>query len=183
LRRHRREHVRPGPAIRERLARLGGGHARQLQRVDAGTYAARHIPAVYYSALSDCAHFDVPMGDVTKLTGPFYDDARSGNLPSFSSVTPNLVDDAHNRSPAVGDAWLKKVVTFLTVSAGYQSGDTVVFITNDECCNGRVTQCCARRKNSSASVAGTRAHGEFDGLGVRPRAASAESHSVTRSGD
>jgi hypothetical protein len=105
-------------------------------RVDSGTYAARHNPAVYYSPLTDCGRFDVPMGDIASLTGPFYDDARAGNLPSFSFVTPNLIDDAHNRSPAVGDAWLRKVITFLTGSASYQNGDTVVFITNDEGCNG-----------------------------------------------
>lgn len=106
-------------------------------RVDSGTYAARHNPAVYYSSLTECAQFDVPMGDIAGLTGPFYDDARAGNLPSFSFITPNLLDDAHNRSPAVGDAWLKKLITFLTGSASYQNGDTVVFITNDEGCNGR----------------------------------------------
>jgi chitodextrinase len=97
-----------------------------------GSYVARHNPAPYFTTLTSCAQDDIPMGDVTTQTGPFYDDVRNGTLPSFSFITPNLIDDAHSSNTATGDAWLSKVIPIITSGANYQNGDTTIFITNDE---------------------------------------------------
>ena len=101
-------------------------------RTSKGNYAVRHNPAPYFSTLDSCGEFDIPMGDVNTQKGAFYDDVNAGTLPSFSFITPNLIDDAHNSDAAVGDAWLSKLVPIITAGANYQSGDTAIFITNDE---------------------------------------------------
>lgn len=105
-------------------------------QTNSGNYAVRHNPAAYYTTLSTCGQYDIPMGSAATRTGAFYDDVRNGSLPSFSFVTPNLIDDAHNSSTAVGDSWLSGIVPLIINGPNYQNGDTAIFITNDEGCGG-----------------------------------------------
>jgi phosphatidylinositol-3-phosphatase len=101
-------------------------------RGDYGNYAVRHNPAVYYRKLSTCGRFDVPMGGLSSRHGHLAAAIRTGGLPAFSFITPNLIDDAHSSSTATGDAWLRKAVPLITSGPNYQAGNTVVFITTDE---------------------------------------------------
>ena len=101
-------------------------------KLDTGNYAVRHNPPMYYTGLTNCAQFDVPMGSVTTKTGAFYGDLAGGTLPSFTFITPNLIDDAHSSSTTTGDTWLSKIIPLITAGANYQNGDTTIFITNDE---------------------------------------------------
>jgi fibronectin type 3 domain-containing protein len=101
-------------------------------RAQNGNYLVQHNPAVYYTTLSTCGQFDVPMGDTSTQTGGFYDDVRNGTLPNFSFVTPNLINDAHSSSVATGDSFLSQLIPFITSGANYQAGDTDIIITNDE---------------------------------------------------
>ncbi len=101
-------------------------------QTNSGNYAVRHNPAAYYPALSTCGQYDVPMGTLSTQTGAFYSAVQGGTLPNFSFITPNLIDDAHNSSTATGDAWLSQVVPLIISGPNYQSGNTVIFITNDE---------------------------------------------------
>jgi phospholipase C len=97
----------------------------------AGTYAVKHNPADYYTSMrAQCKRWDVPMG--TLLSGPFTSALRSGGLPSYTFVTPNLCDDMHDCSVATGDAWLRRWVPTIVASESYRSGTTAVFITFDE---------------------------------------------------
>jgi hypothetical protein len=95
-------------------------------------YGTWHNPAVYYPTLGDCATDDVPMGNETTLTGAFYTAVQNATLPAFTFITPNLVDDAHNSSPAAGDSWLSQIIPFIVNGPNYQAGDTTIFITDDE---------------------------------------------------
>ena len=131
--------VSSGPSIFSQTEAAGEswrGYAEDMpttcNRTNTGNYVARHNPAVYYSTLTSCAQYDIPMGDATTQTGAFYDDVRNGNLPSFSFIAPNLNDDAHNSSASVGDTWLSNLIPFITSNPNYQAGDTDIFITNDE---------------------------------------------------
>lgn len=99
---------------------------------NSGNYAARHNPAVYYTSLATCQQDDIPMGSATTQTGQFYSDVENGNLPSFSFITPNQIDDGHSSNTATGDAWLSNIIPFITNGPNYQSGNTVIFVTNDE---------------------------------------------------
>jgi phospholipase C len=91
-------------------------------RSSSGEYAVKHNPAAYYTLLRpQCVKWDVPLSELSL-----------DRLPSFAFVTPNLCNDMHACSAAIGDAWLRKWVGRILSSPDYGSGTTVVFITFDE---------------------------------------------------
>lgn len=96
----------------------------------AGTYAARHNPAVYFTPVgSACRRWDIPMGG---STGAFASALAHRTLPAFAFVTPNLCDDGHDCSTSSADHWLGTWLGRITTSAAYRAGDTAVFVTWDE---------------------------------------------------
>jgi phosphatidylinositol-3-phosphatase len=99
-----------------------------------GDYYPKHNPFVYYMDIVNhgayCDSHVVPLGDVNQKTGPFYADLKNGNLPSYSFVTPNNCNDAHNCPLSTGDAWLKTFISDITGNEVFR--DTVVFIVFDE---------------------------------------------------
>jgi hypothetical protein len=98
--------------------------------VTSGLYAARHNPAVYYTAIrSTCAHADVPMGPLK--TGALHR-ALYGTLASFVFVTPNVCDDAHSCPVRQGDQWLSEFFSVVFASPTYRLGHTAVFVVWDE---------------------------------------------------
>lgn len=100
---------------------------------DAGNYAPKHNPAVYYKGLSaaSCKANDVALGTTTSsaLLKAF---ASESTAPAYAFVTPNLVDDMHQGSISAGDNWLKKWLPLITASTVYKGGDTAIFIIWDE---------------------------------------------------
>jgi phospholipase C len=60
----------------------------------------------------------------------FANDLASGNLPSFSFITPNINDDGHNTNVAYADNWLANNVPQILNSASFAS--TALFIVYDE---------------------------------------------------
>jgi phosphatidylinositol-3-phosphatase len=125
----------PGPACRSSGASIFSqtpwrAYAESMsgpcRLTNAGNYAARHNPAVYYTRVAGrCAAADVPLSE---LPG----DLRSGHLAPYSFIAPNLCSDEHNCAVSNGDAWLARWLPRLTASSAYRSGDTVIFITYDE---------------------------------------------------
>jgi acid phosphatase len=95
-------------------------------------YGVRHNPAVYFSSLTSCKQYDVPLGDFTLGAGAFYQDVTSGGLPTFSLVVPNDVENSHDTSMGDFDNYLQQVLDFVQASPDYLSGDLVVVITYDE---------------------------------------------------
>ena len=81
---------------------------------DAGGYAKKHDPFVYYRAIvrdpASC-HRVVPL---TALAG----DERAGRLPQFVWITPNLCHDMHDCDPAIGDRFLSSLVPPLLRALG-----------------------------------------------------------------
>ena len=93
---------------------------------NAGDYAPRHNPAVYFTAVAgQCASQDLP---IARLGA----DLRSGDLASYSFVTPNLCSDEHDCPISDGDRWLAEWVPRIVGSPAYRDGTTVLFITYDE---------------------------------------------------
>src|SRR5580765_784605 len=83
-------------------------------RVQAGArFAKKHVPILYFA---DGANHVLPLSRF----GPH-------RLPDFAFVVPNLCHDMHDCTVAVGDAWLKRIVTPLLAVE-----DTVVFVVFDE---------------------------------------------------
>jgi phospholipase C len=100
-------------------------------QVTSGEYAARHNPAVYFVLLRKQCEFDVvALGPIS--TGGFAVAARSGRLPNFSFVVPNICDDAHSCSVAHGDAWLARFLPELFSAPQYRAGSVALFLTYDE---------------------------------------------------
>jgi phosphatidylinositol-3-phosphatase len=90
-------------------------------RASTGQYAVKHNPAPYYTNLdSSCTTQDLPLNSTPDVT------AR------FTLIAPNLCDDMHDCSTAVGDLWLAAEVPRILDSLTYHGGHTVVFITWDE---------------------------------------------------
>jgi len=99
--------------------------------VTSGLYAARHNPAVYYTALrSSCVRDDVAMGTVSG--GALHRALYDGTLANFVFVTPNICDDAHSCPVEHGDEWLSGLLSMVFGSPTYRAGHLVVFVVWDE---------------------------------------------------
>lgn len=93
---------------------------------NAGNYAPRHNPAVYFTQVAGvCGSADLP---ITRLPG----DLRSGSLPAYTFITPNLCSDEHDCPVQNGDGWLAQWVPRILHSRLYRQGTTALFITYDE---------------------------------------------------
>jgi hypothetical protein len=80
----------------------------------AGDYAKKHNPFVYYTPVtSDPARCNrvVPLSRLTA-------DERSGTLPRFMWISPNLCHDTHDCSVATGDRFLAGLVPPLLTALG-----------------------------------------------------------------
>jgi hypothetical protein len=119
-----------------RQVRTAGGSERSFAEsmpapctlVSAGSYAAKHNPAVYYVGGSDrtaCQADDLPFTAFSNVLA-------SGRLPTFTSITPNGCDDMHDCSVATGDQWLSTWVPRILNTASYRAGTTALFIVWDE---------------------------------------------------
>jgi phosphatidylinositol-3-phosphatase len=116
---------------------------------NAGNYAVRHNPAVYYTTLHGCSSDDVSYSHLVT-------DLAHNQLPAFSFITPNLIDDTHNGTVAQGDTWLSRNLPVILNSAEYRNGSTVVFITWDEGEGGHYAsgeQCATSTSDVSCQVA------------------------------
>jgi phosphatidylinositol-3-phosphatase len=92
---------------------------------NSGNYAVRHNPAAYYTTLHGCSSDDVPYSHLAI-------DLKHNQLPAFSFITPNLIDDMHNGTVADGNKWLSSNLPAILNSAEYRNGSTAIFITWDE---------------------------------------------------
>jgi phospholipase C len=113
---------------------------------DSGEYAVRHDPPPYYTTLKGCSTFDVPYPRLAA-------DLKKNELPAFSFVTPNLIDDMHDGTIADGNKWLAKNMPTIFNSAEYKSGSTAVFITWDEGEGGTSNKCATNTTDVGCHVA------------------------------
>ncbi len=93
-----------------------------------GSYAAKHNPAVCYADSDDrtaCLADDLPFSQFPAVLS-------SGNLPTYTSITPNICDDMHDCSITIGDSWLATWVPRILPNAEYLAGTTALFIIWDE---------------------------------------------------
>ena len=105
---------------------LGAAHA---------GYAKKHNPFAYYRDVADNARRCRRMVPFTQLAG----DLRTGALPTFVWISPNLCDDTHDCPVATGDRFLRRTVPPLLRAVGPHG---YVVVTWDEgttdagCCGG-----------------------------------------------
>jgi phosphatidylinositol-3-phosphatase len=91
----------------------------------AGSYARKHDPAISFTSVS--AH-PAQCASIQPLHQ--FDPAAA----AFEFITPNLINDMHDGSPAQGDAFLRAFVPLITGSPAFATG--VLFITFDEGSSG-----------------------------------------------
>ena len=101
-----------------------------------GLYTQKHDPFVYYDDIrtnkSRCTSHIVPL---TQL----FTDIAANHLPDYTWISPNMCNDMHSCSIAVGDKWLSQIVPTILHSDAF-THDGVLFITFDEGKSG--ASCC-----------------------------------------
>jgi phospholipase C len=113
---------------------------------DAGNYAVRHNPPMYYTTLSGCSANDVPYDHLAT-------DLGANALPAFSFITPNLINDMHNGTLADGDTWLAHNLPTVLDSPEYRDDSTVIFLTWDEGEGGSSNDCATNTTDVGCHVA------------------------------
>lgn len=101
---------------------------------EAGGYAKKHDPFIYYDDIAGSAL------RCQKIVGfgALSHDLRSGALPAFAWISPNLCDDGHDCGVSGGDRFLKSAVPLLLRELGPHG---LLLITWDEGSSNR--GCCA----------------------------------------
>jgi len=102
-------------------------------------YVTRHNPAVFFAGPS-CSTQSVPSGAWQNAQGALYTDLMSGNMPRFSFVQPNDIENGHDPISVAGgtsqvgniDQYLASFMAVVQQSPQYENGSLVVMITYDE---------------------------------------------------
>jgi len=108
---------------------------------DSGEYAVRHEPFAYFDDVSN--HQNPQSKYCIAHLRPYTElatDLKSGTLPQYVWITPNLCDDMHDSCNGgdpikQGDTWLAQNVPAILKSAAYKKGGAL-FIVWDEADNG-----------------------------------------------
>ena len=90
-------------------------------------YAKRHNPCSYFT---DVVNSTTQVQNLVSGT-QFDTDVSNNQLPNFSFVAPNLLDDAHDGTLQVADAWLQAHIDPLIKSSSFQQ-DGLLIVTFDE---------------------------------------------------
>jgi hypothetical protein len=94
---------------------------------DSYPYSKRHNPFAYFI---DVVNSSTQSNNLVSLS-QFHSDLSNGQLPNFSFLVPNLLDDAHDGSLQLADAWLQSNIAPLISSPAFQK-DGLLIITFDE---------------------------------------------------
>ena len=128
----------PGPSVFGQALSLGKtarayeeSMPQPCDRGFTGQYDVNHNPWAYFPAeTASCQAHDVPAG--TPAGGALVGNVRSGNLPSVGLLTPNLLHDGHDGTPAQADAWLRSWIPVLMSGPDWRSGRLAVVVVFDE---------------------------------------------------
>ena len=103
-------------------------------------YIKGHNAAVWYSSVIDNPS---DLQRVVPFT-EFQQDLAANNLPEYSIIIPDGLNDAHDGTLAQADAFLKANIAPLLASSYFQpGGDGLLFFTFDECGGGENSTCGA----------------------------------------
>jgi phospholipase C len=103
--------------------------------VSHGRYAAKHNPFVYFDDINgwDGKAFQASQRCIDHVVDYTQLDVDIANktIPKYAFITPNLDNDMHDASIAVGDAWLQNEITKIQATDNYKNGG-VIFLLWDE---------------------------------------------------
>ena len=95
--------------------------------IDVYPYAKKHNP---FSFFSDVVNSSTEVSNLVPFT-QFSADLAANQLPQFSFIVPNLLDDAHDGTPQQADNWLKTNIGPLVASPMFQR-DGLLIVLFDE---------------------------------------------------
>ena len=129
------------PNIADQLEAAGISWGAYLENVpsscfrgaESGGYAKKHNPFIYYSQIADSP------ARCAKLVGfgPLAAALRSGRLPTYAWISPNLCDDGHDCGVAAGDRFLARTVPGLLRGLGPHGFLVITWdegVSNAGCC-------------------------------------------------
>ncbi|MDD5371127.1 MAG: alkaline phosphatase family protein, partial [Anaerolineaceae bacterium] len=112
-----------------------------------GQYAQRHNPFIYFDPIrkdtTRCKSHIVP---ATELDS----DLKSGNLPNFAFIAPNVCNDGHDCTLSQTDDWLGVTIEKIQSSPAYDQA-TLITVVFDE--GTTHAFCCGQGKNGGGHVA------------------------------
>jgi hypothetical protein len=91
---------------------------------DSYPYVKRHNPCAY---LTDVVNSSAQTQNLVSMS-QFNADVSSNQLPSFSFVVPNLLNDAHDGSLQVADQWLQNNIAPLISSSSFQQNGLLIIV-------------------------------------------------------
>jgi phosphatidylinositol-3-phosphatase len=109
----------------------------------AGGYAKKHNPFMYYDDIAGSASRCGRLVGFGRLTQAL----RSGRLPTYSWITPNLCDDGHDCGVSAGDRFLARTVPALLRELGPHG---FIVVTWDE--GGSDQGCCGAHGGHVATI-------------------------------
>jgi hypothetical protein len=105
---------------------------------DSGNYARKHNPEVNWQANDAPANNHLPISANQPFTSFPTTDVGFDTLPTLSIVVPNLQDDMHDGSVAMGDTWLSQHMEAYRLWAS--THNSILLVTWDEDDNGVTNQ-------------------------------------------
>ncbi len=97
----------------------------------AGEYDVNHNPWAYFPGeAAGCRSDDVPSG--TPAGGALATDVGRGTLPAVGLITPNLLHDGHDGTPAQADTWLRMWIPVLMSGPDWRAGRLAIVVVFDE---------------------------------------------------
>lgn len=90
---------------------------------DVYPYFKHHNPFAYFSDVIGTSQ----AGNLVPFS-QFSSDLASNNLPDFSFITPNALNDAHDGTLATADQWLSANIDPLVKSSAFQSNSVLIIV-------------------------------------------------------
>ncbi len=135
--------------------------------VSSHLYASKHDGFINFASVQNDPKLAQKMVGFDRL----YDDLRTGDVPNFSLIVPNLCDEMHgtgnpldgldcsyavrNKLIGRGDANIKKIVEAIVASPAWSAkGNAAIVITFDEDDGGGHAGCCGNDPNDPANIGG-----------------------------
>ena len=91
---------------------------------DVYPYAKHHNPFTYFT---DVINSQNQLNNLVPFT-QFATDIESDQLPQYSFIIPNMLDDAHDGTLSQADNWLQSNIAPLIASPAFQSGGLLIIV-------------------------------------------------------
>ncbi|MFI5299465.1 MAG: alkaline phosphatase family protein, partial [Polyangiales bacterium] len=122
---------------------LGEGMGTPCNIVDAGKYAVRHVPFLYYDSIrTNASRCSAHTGDFDKLV-------TTASAPALQFIAPNLDHDMHDPVSVIGapsatnfangDAFLGPFVNSIVTGDAYKNGGLLVVVWDEDDDSGGIT--------------------------------------------